>query len=79
MLEINILFSFIGIKNRLQAIGDSNSLKGGEGKYSIVQSEINFLVLQHVTLQPPAVTEQLMWPDITADMLMLKQKPGTAD
>lgn len=36
------MFSFIGIKNRLQAIGNSNSLKGGEGKYGIVQGEIIF-------------------------------------
>lgn len=37
------MYGFIGIKNRLQAIGHSNSLKGGEGKYSILhlQGEIN--------------------------------------
>lgn len=35
------MFSFIGIKNRLQAIGNSYSLKVGEGKCIIVQSEIN--------------------------------------
>lgn len=35
------MFGFIGIKNRLQVIGNCYSLKGGEGKYSIVQGEIN--------------------------------------
>lgn len=35
------MFGFFGIKTRLQAIGNSYSLKGREGKYSIVQGEIN--------------------------------------